>query len=51
MSESITFDVAYSTTFEQLEALRQEMIAFLEKERRDYMPTFDVTVVGLSSRR
>jgi small-conductance mechanosensitive channel len=46
MSETFTFDVAYDTTFEQLEELRGKMIAFLQKERRDFLPSFDLAVVG-----
>ncbi|KAL1748755.1 Mechanosensitive ion channel-domain-containing protein [Schizophyllum fasciatum] len=45
LSETFAFDVAYSTTFEQLEELRSRMIAFLKAERRDYLPSFDVNVV------
>lgn len=46
MSEPFTFDVAYETSFEQIEALRGRMIAFLSNERRDYVAVFDVTVMG-----
>jgi small-conductance mechanosensitive channel len=46
MSEPFSFDVAYDTTFEQLEDLRERMLRFLQKERRDYMPSFDVHVIG-----
>ena len=46
LSETFAFDVAYDTTFEQLEDLRTRMIAFLKAERRDYLPSFDVNVVG-----
>lgn len=46
MSEPFTFDVAYDTTFEQIEALRGRMIAFLSSERRDYVAVFDVIVMG-----
>ena len=46
MSEPFTFDVHYSTTFDQLENLRHKMIAFSQQERRDFLPSFDVTVVG-----
>ncbi|KAI4526439.1 hypothetical protein K525DRAFT_259127 [Schizophyllum commune Loenen D] len=45
LSETFAFDVAYETTFEQLEDLRTRMIAFLKAERRDYLPSFDVNVV------
>jgi hypothetical protein len=48
MSEKFTFDVNYSTTFDQLENLRQKMITFLKSERRDFYPSFDVTVAGKS---
>ncbi|EMD37930.1 hypothetical protein CERSUDRAFT_49967 [Gelatoporia subvermispora B] len=47
MSESFEFDVAYSTTFEQLERLRELMIEFLKVERRDYLPSFDVMVIDM----
>lgn len=44
MSESFEFDVAYSTTFEQVETLRAKMLAFVKSEGRDFLPSFDVTV-------
>jgi small-conductance mechanosensitive channel len=46
MSETFKFDVAYGTTFEDLEKLRDKMLFFLKTERRDYQPLFDVAVVG-----
>jgi len=45
MSETFTFDVDFGTTFKQLETLRDKMIDFLQAERRDYQPVFDVVVV------
>ena len=45
-SEPFEFDVAFSTTFEQIERLRELMLAFLKAERRDYQPIFDVYVIG-----
>jgi len=44
MSETFTFNVNYATTFEDLERLRARMLAFVEAERRDYQPIFDVKV-------
>ncbi|PPQ67301.1 hypothetical protein CVT25_005885 [Psilocybe cyanescens] len=44
MSETFTFDVAYSTSFEDLERLREKMLAFVTAERRDYQTVFDVKV-------
>ena len=38
--------MAFSTTFEQIERLRELMLAFLKAERRDYQPIFDVYVIG-----
>ena len=46
MSETFTFDVDYATTFEDLERLREKMLTFLESERRDYHPVFDVNIKG-----
>jgi len=45
MSETFEFSVAYETTFEDLEALREKMLEFLQSERRDYQPIFDVAVI------
>lgn len=45
MSETFTFDVAYDTTFEQIEVLRERMLAFLSGEARDYIRAFNVEVV------
>ncbi|THH18467.1 hypothetical protein EUX98_g8949, partial [Antrodiella citrinella] len=47
MSESFTFDVAYATSFDQIEDLRGLMLAFLENDRRDYQAVFDVVVVDI----
>jgi len=47
MSEPFTFDVAYDTSFEQIESLRGRMIAFLSNERRDFVAVFDVTVMDI----
>ncbi|RXW21641.1 hypothetical protein EST38_g4203 [Candolleomyces aberdarensis] len=44
MSETFTFDVSYATTFEDLEKLRERMLAFVTDERRDYHPSFDVNI-------
>ncbi|KAG8700445.1 hypothetical protein FRC08_004705 [Ceratobasidium sp. 394] len=44
MSETFVFDVAYDTEFEQIEALRRAMLSFVQSQRRDYLPTFDVIV-------
>ncbi|KAJ7924831.1 hypothetical protein B0H13DRAFT_1976209 [Mycena leptocephala] len=46
MSESFTFDVNYTTTFENVESLRQKMLTFVTTERRDFHPAFDIVVVG-----
>jgi hypothetical protein len=46
MSESFSWDVAYNTTFEAIEALRAKMLAFVKSERRDFLPAFDIVVVG-----
>ncbi len=46
MSETFTFDVGFSTTFEDLDKLRDKMLEFVKAERRDFQPSFDVTVKG-----
>jgi hypothetical protein len=47
MSEPFPFDVAYDTSFEQLETLRDKMLEFLKTEKRDFLPVFDVVVAGM----
>ncbi|TFK44710.1 Mechanosensitive ion channel-domain-containing protein [Crucibulum laeve] len=43
-AKTFAFDVSYSTTFEDLERLRDKMLEFVKAERRDYHPIFDVAV-------
>ncbi|KAJ3480227.1 hypothetical protein NLI96_g8499 [Meripilus lineatus] len=38
---------SYSTSFDQIEQLRELMLAFLKSERRDYQAVFDVLVVDI----
>ena len=49
MSETFMFDVNYGTTFADLEKLREKMLAFVNSERRDFQPAFDVSVKGTSN--
>lgn len=48
MSETFAFDVAFDTKFEQIEALRDKMLAFVKSQSREFLPSFDVVVVGMS---
>ena len=43
-SETFTFDVAFDTGFEALQALRARMLAFCKENNRDFLPVFDVIV-------
>jgi len=47
MSETFTFDVDYSTSFEQIERLRALMLGFVQSERRDFQPSFDIVVLDI----
>jgi len=47
MSESFSFDVHYATTFKQIERLRGLMLSFVQMERRDFQPSFDVVVLDI----
>ena len=40
------FDVAYDTSFEQIEQLRKKMLQFVGENGRDYQPSFDIVVSG-----
>ncbi|KZV95105.1 hypothetical protein EXIGLDRAFT_672416 [Exidia glandulosa HHB12029] len=47
MSEPFTMEVSYATTFEQVEKLRDQMLAFVKDQRRDFMSAFDVSIVDI----
>ncbi|GAA5915882.1 hypothetical protein JCM5296_002522 [Sporobolomyces johnsonii] len=42
--ETFTWDVDFGTSFEKIEALRSRMLEFLESEKRDFLPSIDITV-------
>ena len=44
ISETLTFDVDFATTFEALQALRAKMLRFVKENHRDFLPVFDVVV-------
>lgn len=46
MCETFTFDVDFGTKFEQLGTLRDRMLDFVKLHNRDYLPVFDVVVIG-----
>ena len=43
-SETFTFEVAFDTTFEALQAFRAKMLKFCRDNSRDFLPVFDVIV-------
>ncbi|KGB77411.1 serine/threonine protein kinase [Cryptococcus deuterogattii 99/473] len=47
ISEEFSFEVAFDTSFEALQALRSRMIVFLKENSRDFLPVFDVTVYDM----
>lgn len=47
MSEPITLDVSFGTSFEQIERLREQMLAYCKEQRRDFLGQFDVTIVDI----
>lgn len=44
ISETIAFEVDFATDFKKLQELRDKMLHFLDVEKRDYNPVFDVVV-------
>lgn len=44
ISETIAFEVDFATDFKKLQELRDKMLHFLNIEKRDYNPVFDVVV-------
>lgn len=47
MSERITIDVAFWTSFELIEKLRANLIRFLEHERRDFYPQLEISIFDM----
>ncbi|EST04835.1 Mechanosensitive ion channel MscS [Kalmanozyma brasiliensis GHG001] len=45
IEESFKFEVAYGTSFAQIEALRTKMVHWLDGEKRDFLPGLDINVV------
>ncbi|TIC29367.1 hypothetical protein E3Q11_01436 [Wallemia mellicola] len=46
-SEDFNFNVAFDTTFDQIEDLRSRMLHFLKSEKRDFHPICDINIVDL----
>ncbi|SCV73450.1 BQ2448_7376 [Microbotryum intermedium] len=44
ISETFVWDVAFATSFEKIEELRARMFAFVEAERRDFLPKVDIVI-------
>lgn len=49
MLETLTLSVDFATTFEQIEALRLEMLDFIQKESRDFQPTLEIAINDFST--
>jgi len=47
IEETINFDVPYSTTFEQIEQLRERMMEWIATQPRDYFPGLNVSIIDL----
>ncbi|KDQ51174.1 hypothetical protein JAAARDRAFT_199387 [Jaapia argillacea MUCL 33604] len=45
MSEPFKFDIDFSTSFGQLESLRDKMMAFLKVNSEDFFPIFDLMIL------
>ncbi|CAD6890377.1 unnamed protein product, partial [Tilletia caries] len=47
IEETVNFDVPYSTTFEQIQHLRERMIEWIATQPRDFFPGLNIAVVDL----
>ncbi|KAK0536604.1 hypothetical protein OC834_001126 [Tilletia horrida] len=47
IEETITFDVPYSTTFEQIEQLRERMMEWIAQQPRDFFPGLNIAIIDL----
>lgn len=48
MLETVTLSVDFNTTFEQVEALRLEMLEFVKNESRDFQNTLEIAITDFS---
>ena len=49
IEEPYEFDVAYGTTYQQLENLRAKMLLWLAEQKRDFLPGLDIQIKGMSA--
>lgn len=49
MSETIKLAVDFGTTFEDIQALKEEMVKFVQDNNRDYRPDFNIDVAGVNN--
>lgn len=49
MSETINLAVDFGTTFEDIQALKEEMSKFIKSNDRDYSPNFNIEVAGVNN--
>jgi len=49
MSETIKLAVDFATTFEDIQALKEEMAKFVKENNRDYFPDFDIEIAGVNN--
>jgi len=49
MSETIKLAVDFGTTFEDIQALKEEMAGFVQDNNRDYRPDFSIDVDGVNN--
>ncbi|CAD6886931.1 unnamed protein product, partial [Tilletia caries] len=47
IEETVNFEVPYSTTFEQIEQLRERMIEWIAAQPRDFFPGLNIAIVDL----
>lgn len=49
MQESIKLAVDFGTSFEDIQALKEEMAKFVKENNRDFRPDFDIEVAGVNN--
>ena len=49
MQESIKLAVDFGTSFDDVQALREEMTKFIKENNRDFRPDFDIEISGVNN--
>ena len=48
MQEMVQININFDTTFDDIQALKEELTRFIKENNRDFRPDFDIEVSGVN---